>query len=77
MGGSRHVLPEPMAAFGSRFDPFATVTAVIWYSADFTRTFGAVFFGAITCIGIYPVLRDAKRLADAVGPSEIVSNPSK
>src|SRR5271165_551175 len=25
-GGSRHVLPEPMAAFGSRFDPFATLS---------------------------------------------------
>jgi hypothetical protein len=46
-------------------------TAVILYSADFTRTFGAVFFGAITCIGIYPVVRDAKRLANAVGPSQI------
>jgi hypothetical protein len=45
------------------------VTAAILYSADFTRTFGAVCFGALTCVGIYPVLRDAKRLADAVGPS--------
>jgi hypothetical protein len=53
------------------------LTAIILYSADFTRTFGAVFFAAIPCIGIYPVLRDAKRLADAVGPSQIVSNPSK
>jgi hypothetical protein len=45
------------------------VTAAILYSADFTRTFGVVWFGALTCVGIYPVLRDAKRLADAVGPS--------
>jgi hypothetical protein len=43
------------------------LTALILYSADFTRTFGAVWFGALTCVGIYPVLRDAKRLADAVG----------
>jgi hypothetical protein len=47
------------------------VTALILYSADFTRTFGAIWFGALTCVGIYPVLRDAKRLADAVGPSQI------
>ena len=49
------------------------VTALILYSADFTRTFGAVWFGALTCVGIYPVLRDAKRLADAVGPGQITS----
>jgi hypothetical protein len=45
------------------------VSGVIWYSADFLRTFSAVWFGALTCVGIYPVLRDAKRLADAAGPS--------
>ena len=49
------------------------VTALILYSADFTRTFGAVWFGALTCVGIYPVLRDAKRLADAVGLDQITS----
>ena len=49
------------------------VTALILYSADFTRTFGAVWFGALTCVGIYPLLRDAKRLADAIGPSQITS----
>ena len=49
------------------------LTALILYSADFTRTFGAVWFGALTCVGIYPVLRDAKRLADAVGPDQITS----
>jgi hypothetical protein len=48
-------------------------TALILYSADFTRTFGAVWFGALTCVGIYPALRDAKRLADGVGPSQITS----
>ena len=49
------------------------LTALILYSADFTRTFGAVRFGALTCVGIYPVLRDAKRFADAVEPSQITS----
>jgi hypothetical protein len=49
------------------------VTALIFYSADFTRTVGAVWFGALTCVGIYPVLRDAKRLAVAVGPSQATS----
>lgn len=49
------------------------VTAVILYSADFTRTFLAAWFGALTCVGIYPVLRDSKRLADAAGPSNITS----
>jgi uncharacterized membrane-anchored protein len=49
------------------------VTALILYSADFTRTFGAVWFGALTCVGIYPVLRDAKRLANAVGSDQITS----
>ena len=48
-------------------------TAVILYSADFTRTFGAVWFGALNCVGIYPVLRHAKRLVDSVGPSQITS----
>jgi hypothetical protein len=50
-----------------------TVMGVILYSADFTRTTIAVWFGALTCLGIYPVLRDTKRLADAVGPSHINS----
>jgi hypothetical protein len=49
------------------------VTAVILYSADFMRTFNAVWFGALTSVGIYPVLRDAKRLAAAAGPIPIPS----
>jgi hypothetical protein len=32
--------------------------------------FGAVFWSAITGVAIYPVLRDAKWLADAAGPSQ-------
>ena len=49
------------------------VTTLILYSADFARTFGAVWFGALTCVGIYPVLRDAKRLANSVGPDQLTS----
>ena len=45
------------------------VSGLVWYSADFIRTFGAVFWGAITCVAIYPVRRDAKRLAEAAWPS--------
>ena len=45
------------------------VMAVILQSADFIRTFGAVWFGALTCVGTYPLVRDAKRLGDAVEPS--------
>jgi hypothetical protein len=49
------------------------VTGIILYSADFMRIFTAVWFGALTCVGLYPILRDAKRLVDAVGPSQIAS----
>ena len=52
------------------------VTTLILYSADFTRTVGAVWFGALTCVGIYPVLRDAKRLADAVEPDQSHFRPN-
>ncbi len=47
------------------------VMAVILQSADFTRTFGAILFGVLTCAGIYPVVRDARRLADTVEPRTI------
>lgn len=36
---------------------------------DFLRRFGVVIWSAITGAAMYPVLRDAKRLADAAGPS--------
>jgi hypothetical protein len=45
------------------------VSGFVWSSTDFIRIFGAVFWSAITGVAIYPVLRDAKRLADAAGPS--------
>ena len=45
-------------------------SGVIWYAADFIRTFGAVWFGLLTCVAIFPVRRDAKRLNDA-RPSQI------
>jgi len=45
------------------------VMSIIAQSADVTRTFGATVFGVLTCVGIYPVLRDAKRFADAVESS--------
>jgi hypothetical protein len=45
----------------------------VWYGHDFLRRFGLVFWSAITGIGIYPVCRDAKRLADAARPSWIPS----
>jgi hypothetical protein len=50
-----------------------TVSGLIWYSPDFVRIFSAIWFGALTCIGIYPVVRDTRRLADAAGPSQIPS----
>ena len=42
-----------------------------WFSTDFIRGFNLLFWGAMTGIGIYPVCRDAKRLADAAGPGQI------
>ena len=42
--------------------------------SDFMLRFGVVIiWGGITGAAIYLVLRDAKRLADAVGPSQITS----
>ena len=49
------------------------VSGYVWFSTDFMRRFGVVFWSAITAVAIYPVCRDAKRLADAVGPSQITS----
>jgi hypothetical protein len=39
---------------------------VVWYSADFIRTFGAVWFGALTCVGIYPCTRAIMAFARAL-----------
>ena len=49
------------------------VSGYVWFSTDFMRTFGVVFWSAITVVAIYPVRRDAKRLADAVASSQIAS----
>jgi hypothetical protein len=49
------------------------VSGYVWYGSDFIRRFGVVFWSGITGIAIYPVLRDAKRLADAAGQSKIPS----
>ena len=43
------------------------VAGFAWFSTDFMRTFGAVFWAALTAVATYPVRRDAKRLADAAG----------
>jgi hypothetical protein len=51
------------------------VSSLVWLSPDFMRRFSVIFWGAMTGIGIYPVCRDAKRLADASGPSQITSVP--
>jgi len=49
------------------------VSGYVWLSTDFVRTFGVVFWSAMMAVAIYPVRRDAKRLADAVGSSHITS----
>ena len=42
------------------------VAGVSWFGTDFLRKFGFVFWGLMTCVAIFPVRRDAKRLASAV-----------
>jgi|SRR5580704_3649694 hypothetical protein len=49
------------------------VSGYTWFSAGFMQTFGVVFWSAMTAVAIYPVRRDAKRLADAVASSHITS----
>ena len=49
------------------------VSGYTWFSTGFMQTFGVVFWSAMTAVAIYPVRRDAKRLADAVAPSHITS----
>lgn len=51
------------------------VSGFVWFGTDFMRRFNLVFWTALTGVAIYPVLRDAKRLADAAGPSQITSAP--
>ena len=40
-----------------------------WFSTDIMRRFNLLFWSAMAAIAIYPVCRDAKRLADAAGQS--------
>jgi hypothetical protein len=49
------------------------VSGYIWFGTDFMRGFGVVFWSAMTAVAIFPVRRDAKRLADAVASSDIRS----
>jgi Na+/melibiose symporter-like transporter len=42
------------------------VSSVVWYSSDFIRTFGVVWFAGLTCVAILCVRRDAKRVTDGV-----------
>jgi uncharacterized membrane-anchored protein len=45
------------------------VSGFVWHGSDFIRRFSVIFWSGIAGIAIYPVLRDAKRLADAAGPN--------
>jgi hypothetical protein len=49
------------------------VSGYVWFSTDFLRRFGVVFWSAMAAVAIYAVRRDAKRLADAVASSQITS----
>ncbi len=49
------------------------VSGYVWFSTDFMRRFGVVFWSAMTAVAIYPVHRDAKRLAEAAGPTQLTS----
>ena len=43
------------------------VAGVSWFGTDFLRKFGFVFWGLMTLIAIFPVRRDARRLANTAG----------
>jgi hypothetical protein len=49
------------------------VSGYVWFSTDFMRTFGVIFWCAMVAVAIYPVRRDAKRMADAVASSRSTS----
>jgi hypothetical protein len=49
------------------------VSNFVWFSPDFFWGFGLAFYGALTCVAIYPVHRDAKRLAEAIGTNQVVT----
>ena len=44
-----------------------------WFRTDFMQRFNLLFWSAMTGIAIYPVRRDAKRLANTAGPSQVPS----
>jgi hypothetical protein len=50
------------------------VSGYTWFSTDFLQKFGVIFWGAMTAIATYPVHRDAKRLAGAVGQTQLPSD---
>lgn len=44
------------------------ISGFVWLSTGFVQRFGLAFYSVMTGIAIYPVHRDAKRLADATAP---------
>jgi hypothetical protein len=49
------------------------VAGFVWFGHDFLRRFSLAFWSAITGIAIYPVCRDAKRLADSASSNQFTS----
>jgi hypothetical protein len=49
------------------------VSNFVWSGPDLISGFGVAFYGALTCVAIYPVQRDAKRLAEAIGTNQVVT----
>ncbi len=41
------------------------VSGVGWFSIDFLRRFGFIFWGLMTVVAIFPVRRDARRVANS------------
>jgi hypothetical protein len=49
------------------------VSGITWFRTDFLREFALVFWGAMTLVAIYPVRRDARRLANSAS-SQVASD---
>jgi len=45
------------------------LASVVWIGADLTRRFSLIFWAALSIIAIYPVFRDANRLAETLSLS--------
>ena len=45
------------------------ISGLIWYSHDLFRAVGAFWFGVCTCVGIFVLRRDARRLSQATASS--------